>query len=902
MVELMISVAERYILPVALCLLVHPVSAATELLFSPNVTDLTPAAASVADKARIITMTDGTLVTAWHEGVGPSDGAWDLWGVAFAPRDIFLRVSTDNGITWSDALNVSNTSGLTDPAIFYDRVGDGSGLANYYGDSGKPNIFAAGSNLLIAWADSYCGDGLHGPATYEGPSGRIELPYRCLYTARLTAVAGAITIVSVDRITDATRDVTNEVARGTGAGFAVAWQEDPEGLQLGEARGEGDGSSGARVSPGTDVWYAWIAANNFANSDGTWQGPVPISNNYDYTTGAATGGGASRPIMAMAGSPATAILVYEEAKNGGPEDPGKHVLFHQFRFNSPPAPGPGTIVSAPTENSRRARVVAISSPGDKHGTRMAIMWRQGAGIQGAPADFMMRVGRVPAGTDIREVTDAGFRVTDLWPTVDVDDPAASEAGLNLSGASVSDPTSVDPLANAKAHRAVMDGDFIYAGYTQDLDATDGEDAYQLYLRWSDDGGQTWAAPKNVSAGVPGSKDVIEPRLIRTPGTIPTGNPQDVRNRDVYVVAWGTQVVVDSATEPVRDRLFVTRTMDRGATFERVQSLADTRTAGDQTDEQIQLRVTPDGQNIKAVWIRRDPLESNVVFDTAVGITPTADLSIVGAASSLTPDIGESISVRFEVGNGGPQSATEVLLDIDVAAGLALTHVSTSDGACAVGRSVRCELSDLEPGAAASVELALDVMAASHMTVSGSVSAWEDDPTPESNSVEVVVEGLAKADLELSIWADQSRITRGRNFRVTYAVENHGPQTATSAQLRIPIPDILEVLESPSCQVLANELVCDISNLPVGVLWTRTARLHASADGMATLSAVIAAVEADPLAANNSASVELSVETDNGSGGCAYSPGGRGDDTLPALLVLMMIVRLLLRGRKWQAVR
>jgi len=37
----------------------------------------------------------------------------------------------------------------------------------------------------------------------------------------------------------------------------ISWQEDPQGLQLGEADGPGDGASGANVNGGTDVWYAW---------------------------------------------------------------------------------------------------------------------------------------------------------------------------------------------------------------------------------------------------------------------------------------------------------------------------------------------------------------------------------------------------------------------------------------------------------------------------------------------------------------------------------------------------------------------------------------------------------------------------------------------------------------------
>ena len=241
-----------------ICVAVQAEVPSTELLFSPEAVNLTPAAGTTANKARLLRLTDGTLVVAWHEGVKMTHDAWGLDGVLFAPRDIFIVASADGGLSWSDPINVSNTATQTDPSVLYDRHGDGSGLANFPGDSGKATVFASGKNLVVIWNDTYCGMGRHGPAQYKGPLGMIEVPYRCLYAARATVSAGNISLINVDRLTDGTRDVTNEVARGTGAGFALAWQEDPAGLQLGEARGEGHGASGAKASRGTDVWYAWI--------------------------------------------------------------------------------------------------------------------------------------------------------------------------------------------------------------------------------------------------------------------------------------------------------------------------------------------------------------------------------------------------------------------------------------------------------------------------------------------------------------------------------------------------------------------------------------------------------------------------------------------------------------------
>ncbi|MEE4163204.1 MAG: DUF11 domain-containing protein, partial [Woeseiaceae bacterium] len=742
----MLSRSSWTLVILAFCLFAKTDAGITELQFAPEPVNLTPALGSTADKARLLRLTNGTLVVAWHEGAGPPDSAWGPVSAPFAARDIFVRASYDDGETWTAALNVSNTADLTDETVFYDSVGDGSGLGNFYGDSSKPTVIAAGTDLAVTWHDAYCGPGIQGPARYPTETGMLEVPYHCLYVARLKVGAGGISVVSVDRLSDASRDVKNEVIRASGAGFAAAWQEDPDGLQLGEARGEGDGASGARVSPGTDIWYAWITRKEFTDAAAAWHGPVPISDNYDYEASVATGGGGSRPNLFVAGSPPTAMLVYEEAKNNGKEDRGKYVRFHQFAYDAPPTGEAGIIVSAPAENARRARVIATTSPGRVYGTRMALMWRQGEGIQGAPADFMMRVGSVPEGTDLAATPDAGFRTADLRPAVDTADANNSAPALNLSSAALYDATAEDPNGNAKAHRAIMDGDFIYAGYTHDSDALDGVDAYQYFVRWTDDGGVNWSEPVQVSGGTDGVGNVIEPRLIRTPGTVDSGKPEDIRNPDVYVLAWGSALENPDGSEPVRDALYVTRTVDRGLSFEPVRAMADSRSADDQTDEQIQLRVSPDGQQLGVVWIRRDTTESDVIFTTALGITRTADLVVSLSPSNATPDVGAAIEVDIEVANGGPFTATELMLNVEVPDGLSLLDVDAGSGTCDVPARVECLLDDLAPGAAAVVTLSLVADTRGEWRLVAESAALEEEPEPADNRAELAIDVIAKADL------------------------------------------------------------------------------------------------------------------------------------------------------------
>lgn len=117
----------------------------------------------------------------------------------------------------------------------------------------------------------------------------------------------------------------------------ISWQEDPQGLKLGEADGPGDGASGANVNGGTDVWYTYATVDLSVPAtpadDFVLQQPMRLTDNFTGQYGVegtlvlvydGTGNpvdpdtvekgqaGASRPNIGISGS--TTILAYEETK------------------------------------------------------------------------------------------------------------------------------------------------------------------------------------------------------------------------------------------------------------------------------------------------------------------------------------------------------------------------------------------------------------------------------------------------------------------------------------------------------------------------------------------------------------------------------------------------------------
>lgn len=205
--------------------------------------------------------------------------------------DVFGAISRDDGKTWK-RMNLSRTADLS--SITLPITGKVA-----YGDTKKPNIVVRGNKALVAWTSHFCrggkplysrdatlADGTSYPYyeddiwgvggsqrsheyTEEGFPG-VELPYSCVWAARGTVdpVTAEINWLKPERLTSARRDAYQiSVTGAENVGFAIIWQEDPEGLRPGSASGPGHGWSGATASHTTDIWYSTIKWSDFNKID-----------------------------------------------------------------------------------------------------------------------------------------------------------------------------------------------------------------------------------------------------------------------------------------------------------------------------------------------------------------------------------------------------------------------------------------------------------------------------------------------------------------------------------------------------------------------------------------------------------------------------------------------------------
>ncbi|MBT8438339.1 MAG: hypothetical protein KJO91_01340, partial [Gammaproteobacteria bacterium] len=212
--------------------------------------------------------------------------------------DIFTSLSLDNGKSWKK-VKVGDTADKWSKPVTWGPLG----AINYPGHSHKPTMAIQDNNILVAWNDKYCPsgnlfdlelvdgtypddyykvNGTQGTVDYGGeiaPNDKplYEVPYSCVWTARGEFVldpdpavqdAAEVPVYTIQwrqaqQLTSGTRDSNKIWIAPAPVGFAITWQEDPDGLRPGKGAGPGVGYSGATTNHGADIWYTYIDMNDF---------------------------------------------------------------------------------------------------------------------------------------------------------------------------------------------------------------------------------------------------------------------------------------------------------------------------------------------------------------------------------------------------------------------------------------------------------------------------------------------------------------------------------------------------------------------------------------------------------------------------------------------------------------
>ena len=652
-------------------------------------------------------------------------------------QNVYARVSFDDGATWSAPLLLSRdaakqpTGGQTITA--------GSSL-NFVADNEKPSIFAppvtTGPKVVIAWNSAYCPQdpaAAGNAGSYTSTAQRVgdfdgdgtpDRPYHCLWVA--TTTDPVLASWDVQQLTNGTRDAIGEVVSGnaTGNAFALAWQEDPAGLQPGEAEGRGDGGMGSHVTGGTNIWYTHAPAA----SGTTFRANIAqLSDNNTPGTGQP---GASRPNLQISGT--TAAVAYEESGCPGGSG-GKCIVYHSFAYSNHDTNSPGTIVSDVTKNSRRVRfVLQGASAAGMSPLRTVMLWRESPSLaSAAPADIIVRRGLVDA---IARPGSTGFLPSDIL----------ADAPQNMTNVAASG-------GNANAHRAIVRGGFIGLAYdlTPNMDAANPEKTasptanYNLFFTRSTEDGRagSWSSPSNLSHVDAVSSTVVEPRLVPTPGTVVnplTGSPDagDAQDPNVLYIAYATEsnTLVGQA-----GRVYVSRSTDQGANFEPFVPVSPASTG----QSESQLRPTPDGSSAMVLWMGEQVpgnAETKEAMQAIVTAVQLPDLSL--SASSASFVAGGQRTLALNLQNEGTGAARNVLLTGSLPSGLVPVGIGDPSACSFRGSAFSCSIAEIAAGQSQTVSMTVSSVTEGSYIVTANVSSEDLDANTVDNSMATTLSATA----------------------------------------------------------------------------------------------------------------------------------------------------------------
>ena len=348
------------------------------------------------------------------------------------------------------------------------------------------------------------------------------------------------------------------------------------------------------------------------------------------------------------------------------------------------------------ENARRPRFViqGVGAIGDSR-TVMVLLYKEGEEGHGRPSDIMMQRVIVPT-TDTTYDNPYRFdnfthevqNVSTVTPTVTTassgdplsDDPwgAVKVVRWQQTEADLGNRSGANPYEDARAHRGALVGDFLVIGYTYTPNwgaYRNGNDKYDFFVRRSFTGGASWTtdpkgtgvttcdtftdpitkvktevcntyAPgqfeqaRNVSQLANNKTSVIEPRIVKTPGTIKvngkwTGIPEDKNNPNVFYLSFGTANNVptelgdDEGEYATPQDIFYSFTTNKGESYAEeawnINPDSDGNNAGetvyrwaslalgDYQQGEAQLRMTPDGSRFYATWLEEGYGNSDIQF-------------------------------------------------------------------------------------------------------------------------------------------------------------------------------------------------------------------------------------------------------------------------------------------------
>jgi uncharacterized repeat protein (TIGR01451 family) len=257
----------------------------------------------------------------------------------------------------------------------------------------------------------------------------------------------------------------------------------------------------------------------------------------------------------------------------------------------------------------------------------------------------------------------------------------------------------------------------------------------------------------------------------------------------------------------------------------------------------------------------DPVATNNSASASLAVLePLVDLSVTKTADRNSILLNETVTFTIQATNDGPTTATDVLVEDTLPAGLDLVSASADIGLISITGQTASLIVPAHPaGVTATLTVVARGSATGNLTNTATIASASEENSPGDESASAAVT-VSQASADLSVATSISTLSPPLDSPVTFVatMTNNGPQTASNAVASVTVPSgyvLQSVTASTGLLVSASAFshAVTIPNFASGGTLTVTVVATAQVTSASTFSASISSSTPDGNTGNNSGS-------------------------------------------------